>query len=286
MRPLLTIALFSVSIFCYSQGIKFENKSWTEILQLAKTENKPVFVDIYASWCGPCKKMSAEIFTKDSVAKAYNSNFICCQIDVDTSDGAIIKSKYDIRFFPTFLFVRGDGTLFYKKVGALDLNSFINMSTCALSDYNDNKTIQEWDIEYETKRNDFEFLLLYINKRARLGLPYMTVFEHYLSLIQPEIQISNEIAEIYSLDMDMIYVGSFAYDYLLNNRFKFNDKWKNRVESLLLYYFNQTVLKAKKENNLPLLEKTMTYFDRIPFNQISITKEDIYKFFHDKEKSN
>lgn len=286
MRLLLAITLFSVSTFSYSQGIKFENKSWNEILQLAKIENKPIFVDIYASWCGPCKKMSTEIFTKDSVAKAYNSNFICCQIDIDTSDGVIIKNKYDIRFFPTFLFVRGDGTLFYKKVGALDLNSFINMSTSALSDYGDHKTIQEWDNEYETNRNDSKFLLLYINKRAKLGLPYMTVFEHYLSLIQPDEQISDEIAEIYSLDMDMIYVGSFAYDYLLNNRLKFNDKWKTRMESLLLFYFNQTVLKAKKENNLTLFEKTMTYFDRIPFDGISITKEDIYKLFHNKEKNN
>lgn len=282
MRLLLAITLFSISTFCYSQGIKFETKSWNEILQLAKTENKPIFVDIYASWCGPCKIMRTEIFTKDSVAKAYNSNFICCEINVDSIDGVIIKNKYDIRFFPTFLFVRGDGTLFYKKVGALDLNSFINMSVCALSNYNDHKTIQEWDAEYETKRNDSEFLLSYINKRAKLGLPYMTVFEHYLT--QPDVQTSDKIAEIYSLDMDMIYVGSFAYDYLLNNRLKFNEKWKPRMESLLLFYFNQTVLKAKKENNLTLFEKTMTYFDRIPFDGVPITKEYVNKFFYDKEK--
>jgi len=286
MRLLLAITLFSISTFCYSQGIKFENKSWNEILQLAKIENKPIFVDIYASWCVPCKKMSIEVFTKDSVAKVYNPNFICCQFDVDTGDGTIIKNKYDIVFFPTFLFFRDDGTLFYKKVGAQDLNSFINLSMCALSDYNGHKTIQEWDAEYETKRNDSEFLLLYINKRAKLGLPYMTIFEHYLSLNQPNEQIRDEIAEIYSLDMDMIYVGSYAYDYLLKNRLKFKEVWKTRMESLLIFYFNQTVLKAKKENNLTLFEKTMTYFDKIPFDGISITKEDIYKFFHNKEKNN
>jgi hypothetical protein len=51
-----------------------------------------------------------------------------------------------------------------------------------------------------------------------------------------------------------------------------------------LTYFNQTVLKAKKENNLALFEKTMTYFDRIPLDGISVTKEDVYKFFNDKGK--
>jgi thiol-disulfide isomerase/thioredoxin len=281
MKHLFIISLVLISNVCYSEGIKFEHKSWDKILQLAKEKNKPIFVDVYASWCAPCKKMSNEVFTKDSVGKAYNSNFICCHINADSTDGSIIKDQYNIKFFPTFLFVRFDGTLFYKRVGALESNSFIDMSACALTDYNDHKTVQEWDAEYERKKDDTDFLLLYINKRAKLGLPYMKVFEHYLSLIPQDVQISNEIAKIYSLDMDMIYVGSFAYDFLLNNRLKFNETWKYRIESLLLFYFNQTVLKAKKENDLALFEKTMTYFDRIPFDGISITKQDVYKFFHE-----
>ena len=281
MKIIITFTLLTISIICHSQGLKFETQSWNVILQHAKKENKPVFVDIYASWCMPCKKMSSEVFTKDSVAKAYNSNFICCQIDIESTDGALIKNKYDIRYFPTFLFVREDGTLFYKKVGTLDLNSFINLSVCAMKEFNDHNTIQKWDVEFERKKDDKEFLLNYINKRANQGLPYMNIFENYLRLAPIEKQINDEIAKIFSLDMDMIYVGSFAYDYLLSNIQRFNEIWRPRMESLLLFYFNQTVLKAKMENNLALFEKTMTYYDRIFFNDISISKADVYKFFYD-----
>ena len=281
MKIIITFTLLTISIICHSQGLKFETQSWNVILQHAKKENKPVFVDIYASWCMPCKKMSSEVFTKDSVAKAYNSNFICCQIDIESTDGALIKNKYDIRYFPTFLFVREDGTLFYKKVGTLDLNSFINLSVFAMKEFNDHNTIQKWDVEFERKKDDKEFLLNYINKRANQGLPYMTIFEYYLRLAPIEKQINDEIAKIFSLDMDMIYVGSFAYDYLISNIQRFNEIWRPRMESLLLFYFNQTVLKAKMENNLTLFEKTMTYYDRIFFNDISISKADVYKFFYD-----
>jgi len=284
MRLFVAITLFSISTLCYSEGIKFETKSWKEILQLAKNEKKPVFVEMYTSTCIPCKIMSKEVFTQDTVAKAYNPNIICCRYNITSKSGAIIGKKFNIRFFPTFLFVRADGTLLYKKVGALDLNSFIKMSTDALSEYNDPKTIQEWAAEYKTKGNDSEFILQYIKKLGKLGISYMSVFEQYLRLNLSKEQVSNDIAEIYSSDLEMIYVGSYAYDYLLNNRLKFKERWMNRMESLLQFYFQQTVLKAKKEKNQALFEKTMTYFDKIPWDGMPITKEYIYKFYHDKEK--
>ena len=284
MRLFVAIALFSISTLCYSEGIKFETKSWKEILQLAKNKNKPVFVEMYSTGCVPCKVMSKEVFNQDSVAKAYNPNFICCRYNITSKSGAIIGKKFNIRFFPTFLFVRADGTLLYKKVGALDLNSFLNMSTDALSEYNDPKTIQEWAAEYKTKGNDSEFILQYIKKLGKLGISYMSVFEQYLRLNPPKEQVRTEIAEIYRSDMEMIYVGSYAYDYLLNNISKFKGEWRDRMSDRLQFYFIQTVSKAKKEKNQALFEKIMTYFDKIPWDGASITKEYIYKFYHDKEK--
>ena len=56
--------LFSWNVF--SQGIQFETGSWKEVLQKAKQENKLIFVDLYTTWCGPCKKMAAETFPSRS----------------------------------------------------------------------------------------------------------------------------------------------------------------------------------------------------------------------------
>jgi thiol:disulfide interchange protein len=45
-----------------SKGINFENNlSWEQVKEKAKAENKYIFVDCYATWCGPCKAMDKEV---------------------------------------------------------------------------------------------------------------------------------------------------------------------------------------------------------------------------------
>jgi len=80
-KQLIIIASFLFSISGFSQGIEFEPGSWKEVLEKAQQTNKPIFVDVYTSWCGPCKKMSKDIFPLAEVGKVYNENLICYQVD-------------------------------------------------------------------------------------------------------------------------------------------------------------------------------------------------------------
>jgi len=78
--------LFFISVFLYSlslngQGIQFMEGSWSEVLARAKEEKKEVFVDIYTTWCGPCKKLDATTFKNPDLGKYINENFIAYKID-------------------------------------------------------------------------------------------------------------------------------------------------------------------------------------------------------------
>ena len=75
--------------------------------------DKPVLVDYWAEWCGPCK-MIAPIL--DEVATAYNGKLQIAKMNVD--ENREIPAKFGIRGIPTLMLFK-DGQLAATKVGAL-----------------------------------------------------------------------------------------------------------------------------------------------------------------------
>ena len=119
MKRVLLIAFVMIaSIAVNAQGIKFEHGKFAEALAKAKKENKLLFVDFYTTWCGPCKKMSKEIFTKEDVGAFFNKNFISLKIDAEKGEGPELAKKYEVSGFPTMIFFNGDGTENKRLVGA------------------------------------------------------------------------------------------------------------------------------------------------------------------------
>jgi len=105
-------------------SIHFEESRFKNALALAKKENKVIFVDVYARWCGPCKMMEREVFTDAEVANVYNSNFINLKIDGDLPEGNSFMKKYDIRSYPSFLFIDENGEVLDRKSGMMSSPQF------------------------------------------------------------------------------------------------------------------------------------------------------------------
>jgi len=85
--------------------------------------DKPVLVDYWAEWCGPCK-MIAPIL--DEVAKDYNGRLSIAKMNVDQNRE--VPAKFGIRGIPTLMIFKG-GQLAATKVGALSkaqLTAFID----------------------------------------------------------------------------------------------------------------------------------------------------------------
>ncbi len=196
-KRLITISVLFFTLFGFSQGIEYEHGSWKEVLEKAKQSNKPIFVDVYTSWCGPCKKMSKEIFFLPEVGKAYNSNFICYGIDAEKGVGIEIAKRYEVMSYPTYLFIKPDGILFSRSAGFMNVDKFIAMAQTAIADLNDTKTLAEWEKEYIQKKNDPSFLLDYMDKRSRLGKSNAELFSEYLALLPIELRVSDKIIEFH-----------------------------------------------------------------------------------------
>jgi thioredoxin 1 len=87
--------------------------------KVLKTD-KPVVIDFWAEWCGPCRMVAPII---EQLAEEYKDNVIVGKIDVDENNEAI--TKYGIRNIPTILFIK-KGQVVDKIVGTADKRLFVD----------------------------------------------------------------------------------------------------------------------------------------------------------------
>lgn len=110
------------------EGISFFEGSWPEALEFAKKEKKLIFLDAYASWCGPCKMMARNTFTKKEVGDFFNANFVNVKLDMEKDpDGRRLSGKYRLRAYPTLYFVDHEENIIHQELGYQKPNQLISI---------------------------------------------------------------------------------------------------------------------------------------------------------------
>lgn len=131
---LLVVKLFPIEAKAQEIGIRFFNGSFEEALSVARQEDKPLFVDFYAVWCGPCKRIARDVFPLKEVGDYFNDKFICLQLDAEAGENVEIAKRYNIQGFPTLAFIANDGSPIAIHVGALDAKTLLENAKIAIGE--------------------------------------------------------------------------------------------------------------------------------------------------------
>lgn len=177
-RLFIPLFVFLGTSMVIGQGIEFYHGSWEDALLKAAQEDKIIFVDAYAEWCGPCKRMAREVFPEEEVGAFFNRHFINMKIDMEKGMGLEFRQKYPVSAFPTLFFIDSEGKIVQQAKGAKQVESLIKLGQTALSQA---VNLDEYHAEYEEGKRDPAFLYRYVKALNNSGAPSLRVANAYFN---------------------------------------------------------------------------------------------------------
>ncbi len=234
-----------------AQGIEFYHGTWAEAREKAKAEGKLIFVDAYASWCGPCKRMASSVFTQQKAGAFFNENFINLKIDMEKPENAEFAGKYPVSAYPTLMFLDATGKLVTKDVGAKEVEGLLEFARKALGK---NDKSADYEKAYAEGNREPKLLYDYIKSLNQAGKSSLKVTNDFLNT-QPDLSTELHLRIVYEGTVES---DSRVYDLLVKHRAqiaplvgeqnlngRFENAAKNTVKKAIQFK-NETLLNEAK----------------------------------------
>lgn len=280
MREMIfsVLALIVFSLTTQGQGIEFFKGSWEEAVAMAKKEEKVIFVDAYATWCGPCKRMAKNVFTDNKVGDFYNKNFINVKLDMEKGDGLKFRQKYPVSAFPTLYYIDYTGDVVQKIKGALRVDDFINAGKNALKGIDRSA---EFEAAYNEGDRSPELVHDYIKALNQAGRSSLKVTNEYLR-DQENLNAEENLRVIYE---GTVEADSRIFKLLIERRKAIELLYSKReVAEKIFDACNATVDKAVEYRSETLLEESIKKAQKhVPEMADAFEAEAKIKYYLDKE---
>lgn len=232
INTFLFVVLLSVVQANAQQGIEFFHGSFEEALNEAKTQGKLIFVDAYAEWCGPCKKMAATVFKEEAVGNYYNNNFINMKIDMEKGEGPVLARKYQVRAYPSFFFIDEKGDIIAQATGGRETEQFLQLGENALKKHDKSA---DYAIKYEAGDHSEDLLRKYAYSLMASKKEHLKIANEYLNT-QTDLTSEQNLNAIYDF---MTESDSRIFDLFIENKaaiikLKTEEKVMQRIEAACL----------------------------------------------------
>ena len=264
----ILICLFGLSVnLAYAQqadkGIRFlEGEAWENVLKLAQEQNKYIFMDCYTTWCGPCKALAKDIFTREDVGIFFNAHFINVKYDMEKGVGKDLYERYkaNVIGFPTLLLIDKQGNVVHQMAGFQEADALIAGVKAGL----EGKSLFAMRDRYKAGERDLAFLKDFVSvlNGAFLTDEIEEVVTDYMKTLPLEKLQDKEVWDLVGTFIKDPYSSQFEYVIFNIDRLAYKlgfDRYK--VERQLNWALEKEVdrvvglQKDEQGNILPLLNE-------------------------------
>lgn len=260
IRLLLLFALISARLDAQNNILSFDSSSMSQILTVAERKHKPVLVYVAPNDCPGDIRMRETAFRNNTVIKFYDENFLMYRFWPETEEGKKIVEQFNIKHFPTFVFVDASGAFRHKIFGEYSSDDFIAEGKNALSD---RRSLSAMKKQYLNGHKASSLLYDYSYQLLKAGEPDSSIVDEYLNSIDvDEYKTPKNLKFIYDFSVadfnSMLSSNSPAFKFLYKNS-KLFEKYHNRydVETKIVWLLTEAANKATAEKNEPDLIKIM-----------------------------
>lgn len=110
-------------------------RSWDRGLEEAKGSGRPLLVDVYTDWCGWCRRMEADVYSRPEIRDYLSRKFVTVKLDAEALDAAryqgrdftsrSLAARFGVNGYPTTIFLRPDGERPVNVPGYVDAERFL-----------------------------------------------------------------------------------------------------------------------------------------------------------------
>lgn len=108
--------------------VNFITHDFSNYLNQAKQTSRPVFIDFYTDWCGPCRVMDRDVFTDGKLASYFNEHFISLKINAEKGEGVALAKQFGVGAYPTLVFLNTNGVERERTMGFTTSQRLLKMA--------------------------------------------------------------------------------------------------------------------------------------------------------------